>query len=270
MKIGIKNSLPSLSPFVSSKRPAFRKPLHVGRPNVVNSFSIYFKMLKIFYSKILTNNGPYVHEFEELLCSIHGPCHVISVSNATIGLQLLIKALGLKGEVIVPSFTFIATPHVLEWEGVKPVFCDVDINTHLINIDSVRDLITSKTSAILGVHLWGQICNHDDLQNLCNEYNIPLIYDAAHAFGCRKENLPLGRIGKASVVSLHATKIINSLEGGFILTTDSSLAKQLKLMRNFGFTGYDQVNCLGINAKMNEISALVGLTNAKKWKQIVL
>ncbi len=251
------------------KRVSGPENYYVGRPNITSTLSIIFNIIKILHSKVLTNNGPWVHRLESYLSNIHGGGEVIVVSNATLGLQLLAKALELKGEVIIPSFTFIATAHALMWQNITPVFCDIDEETHLINLGSAERCITPNTTAILAVHIWGQICNHKDLLALCKKHQIELIYDASHAFGCRNELYTISETGTASVVSMHATKIIHSLEGGFITTRNIELANKLKYMRNFGFTGYDEVKYLGINAKMNEISALIGLKNATNLAKIV-
>jgi dTDP-4-amino-4,6-dideoxygalactose transaminase len=183
------------------------------------------------------------------------------VSNATIGLELVIRALGLTGEVIVPSFTFVATAHALQWLGIRPVFCDIDPATHTLDPDRVEELIGPRTTGILGVHVWGRPCAPDRLAEIAERHGLELIFDAAHAFGCSFGATMIGNFGRAEVFSFHATKFVNSLEGGAIVTNDDKLAEKLRKMINFGFAGLDQVTCLGTNGKMNEFEAAMGLTS---------
>jgi dTDP-4-amino-4,6-dideoxygalactose transaminase len=189
--------------------------------------------------------------------------------NATVGLEITIHALGLKGEVIVPSFTFVATAHALKWQGITPVFCDIDPATHNIDPSQVEKLITPRTTGILAVHLWGRACDIEALQTIVHTYDLQLIYDASHAFGCTHHGKLIGGFGHAEVFSFHATKFLNTLEGGVVTTNDASLADKIRQMKNFGFTGYDQVDHLGINGKMDEISAAMGLTNLEAIEEFI-
>jgi dTDP-4-amino-4,6-dideoxygalactose transaminase len=181
--------------------------------------------------------------------------------NATVGLEITIRALGLRGEVIVPSFTFVATAHSLRWQEITPVFCDVDPMTYNIDPSQVEKLITPRTTGILAVHLWGRACAVESLQTIARRHRLRLMYDASHAFACTYQGRMIGGFGDAEVFSFHATKFINTLEGGVVTTNDSVLATKIRQMKNFGFTGYDKVDNLGINGKMDEISAAMGLTN---------
>ena len=181
--------------------------------------------------------------------------------NATVGLEIAVRALGLTGEVIVPSFTFVATAHALQWQEITPVFCDVDPVTHNIDPGQIDKLITPHTSGIIGVHLWGRACDTDTLEEIARRRNLRLIYDAAHAFGCTSQGEMIGRFGAAEVFSFHATKFFNTLEGGAVVTNSDELASKMRLMRNFGFAGLDNVIHIGTNGKMNEVSAAVGLVS---------
>jgi dTDP-4-amino-4,6-dideoxygalactose transaminase len=209
----------------------------------------------------LTNGGFYVNEFEERIAKLTGVAQCVAICNATAGLEIAIRALGLKGEVIVPSFTFIATAHALQWQEITPVFCDIDRQTHCLDPEQVERLITPRTTGIIGVHLWGRPCDIDSLTTIAAKNGLKLIFDSAHAFGCTYKGRPIGGFGDAEVFSFHATKFLNSMEGGAVVTNDSNLADKLRLMRNFGFTNYDQTDSIGVNGKMNEAAAAMGITN---------
>lgn len=250
--------------------PEFAEPLHVGRPNLGNRRHFLARVRSMLDRRWLTNNGPFVRELEAALEAQLGVPHCVAVCNATIGMQLLVRALGLTGEVILPSFTFVASAHALAWEGLTPVFCDVEPGGHNIDPVSVRALVTSTTSAILGVHLWGRPCRVEELQAIADEHRLELIFDAAHALGCSHRGSAVGTFGRAEVFSFHATKFVNSFEGGAITTIDSELAAKLRLMRNFGFSDYDTVEMLGTNAKMSEVSAAMALTSLEAMPRTVM
>lgn len=247
----------------------FNEKLHVGKPNIGDTKNLHDRIEQILKNNWLTNNGPFLQEFEQKVSRLLGVKHFISVTNGTLGLEISAKALGLTGEVIVPSFTFVATPHSLRWLGLSPVFCDVDPRTHNIDPNKVESLITSNTSAILGVHVWGRPCDVQALQFIADKYNLKLYFDAAHAFGCSYQGKMIGNFGSAEIFSFHATKFFNTFEGGGIATNDGDIAANLKLMRNFGFSGYDKVVSLGINAKMSEVSAAMGLTGLESLDEFV-
>ena len=239
--------------------PLFAEPRHVGRPNIGDSQRFLLRCADILKRRWLTNNGPCVQEFEGCVAALTGVPHAVAMCNATLALQVLVRALEFTGEVILPSFTFIATAHALEWEGLTPIFADVDPVTHNLDPRQVERLVTPRTSAIIGVHLWGRPCAVDQLEALAQRHGLKLIFDSAHALGCTHRGRPLGSFGTAEVLSFHATKVANSFEGGVVLTQDAGLADRLAKMRNFGFAGLDQVVSLGTNAKMHEISAAMGL-----------
>jgi dTDP-4-amino-4,6-dideoxygalactose transaminase len=181
--------------------------------------------------------------------------------NATVALEIAIRALGMTGEVIVPSFTFVATAHALQWQQITPVFCDIDPATHNIDPARVEALITPRTTGIIGVHVWGRPADVAALGEIASRRGLRLLYDAAHAFGCTVGGRMIGGFGDAEVFSFHATKFLNSGEGGAVATNDDALADRMRLMRNFGFAGYDEVVYVGTNGKMGELSAAMGLTS---------
>ena len=241
--------------------PAFDRPLHVGAPNQGDRDMFLSLVGEILDRNWLTNDGPVVQEFERQVADRCGVRHCVSMANGTIALQAAIKACRLTGEVILPSFTFVATAHALKWQGIKPVFCDVCPDRHTIDPGSVRSLITDRTSAVMGVHLWGEPCDIDELQNVARQHDLTLLFDAAHAFGSSYAGRPIGCFGRCEVLSFHATKFCQSGEGGAVVTNDDALAAELKDIRNFGFRGSDHVELVGINGKMSEVSAAMGLTS---------
>ena len=241
--------------------PAFAEKLHVGRPNVGDRAQFMAQVERILDARWFTNYGPCVQELERRLAAYLGVRHCVTVCNATVGLEIASRALGLEGEVIVPSMTFVATAHALQWQQIKPVFCDIDPVTHCLDPLQVERLITPRTSGIVGVHLWGRACAVDELQAVADRHGLTLMFDAAHAFGCSYKGRMIGGFGRAEVFSFHATKFFNTFEGGAITTNDDALAAKLRLMTNFGFSGYDNVVHVGTNGKMNEVSAAMGLTS---------
>jgi len=253
------NSVQDLA--INDEAPAFSEPLHVGRPNIGERESFLDRVNEIFDNRWFSNNGPMVQQFEEEIAKHLGVKHCIAMCNGTIALEIAIRALGLTGEVIVPSYTFVATAHALQWQEITPVFADIDPVTHSLDPDSVRQMITPRTSGIIGVHLWGQPCNIEKLQAIADEHGLQLMFDAAHAFSCSHEGQMIGNFGRCEVFSFHATKFFNSFEGGAIATNDDDLAKQIRLMKNFGFAGYDNVIYSGTNGKMTEVCAAMGLTS---------
>jgi dTDP-4-amino-4,6-dideoxygalactose transaminase len=255
----IKSQIEDLAIFGGA--PVFSTELHVGRPNIGERTRLLHRIGDILDSHWLTNNGPYVQEFEKRIAEMIGVEHCVAMCNATVALEIAIRALNLSGEVIVPSFTFVATAHALQWQQITPVFCDIDPRTFNINPHKIEDLITPRTSAILAVHVYGRPCPIVQLQAIADQYSLSLIFDAAHAFGCRHDGRMIGGFGNAEILSFHATKFVNSGEGGAVMTNDNDLAAKIRLMRNFGFSGYDTVSHIGINGKMTELSAALGLTN---------
>jgi dTDP-4-amino-4,6-dideoxygalactose transaminase len=249
--------------------PAFPEKIYVGRPNIGDQGRLLERIKTILDRRWLTNSGPLVQEFEQRVADFLGVKHCIAMCNATIGLEIAIKAAGLSGEVIVPSFTFVATPHALQWQGIRPVFCDVDPLTHNLDPAELEKLITPQTSGILAVHLWGRPCDIESLTDIAGRHRLVLLFDAAHAFACSHAGRLLGGCGDAEVFSFHATKFFNTFEGGAVTTNDDVLAGKIRLMRNFGFAGYDEVVYLGTNGKMSEISAAMGLTSLESMDEFI-
>jgi dTDP-4-amino-4,6-dideoxygalactose transaminase len=249
--------------------PAFAARLHVGRPNVGNSGRFLDRARDLLDRRWLTNDGPLVQEFEARVAQILGVKHCIAMCNGTVALEIAIRAAGLTGEVILPSFTFIATAHALQWQELTPVFCDIDPETHNIDATQIERLITPRTSGILAVHIWGRPCPIDELQDVADRYRLKLLFDAAHAFGCSRNSEMIGGFGLAEVFSFHATKFVNTFEGGAVATNDEVLAQRMRLMRNFGFAGVDNVVYLGTNGKMSEVCAAMGLTSLESMDEFI-
>jgi dTDP-4-amino-4,6-dideoxygalactose transaminase len=249
--------------------PAFSHKLHVGRPNIGDRATFNKWVNEALDRNWLTNTGPVVTEFERAICNFVGVKHCVATCNATLGLQVAFRALGLAGEVIVPSFTFVATAHALEWVGITPVFCDVDSESHSLDPQVIERCITPQTTAILAVHLWGKPCYVRELSRIARQHSLKLIFDSAHAFGCSSEGTMIGNFGDVEVFSFHATKFLNTFEGGAVVTNDDQLARRIWLAHNFGIHGYDTTHGLGTNAKMNEVCAAMGLTGMESIEEFV-
>ncbi|MGA2281530.1 MAG: DegT/DnrJ/EryC1/StrS family aminotransferase [Verrucomicrobiota bacterium] len=250
-------------------KPAFSQPLHVGRPNLGDREAFLTRVNEIFDCRWLTNDGPLLKEFERRVCELAGVKHCVAMCNATVALEIAIRALELRGEVIVPSYTFIATAHALQWQEITPVFADMDPRTHNINPAQIEHLITPRTTGIIGVHVWGRACDPEAIEAVGKRRGLKVMYDAAHAFGCSYKGRMIGGFGACEVFSFHATKFINSFEGGAVVTNDNALAEKMRLMRNFGFAGYDRVIYPGTNGKMTEVCAAMGLTSLEAMTEII-
>ena len=249
--------------------PIFKQVLHVGRPNIGNRQHFLDRINDMLDRRWLSNNGPFVQELEEKLAAYLGVAHCVAICNATVALEIAARALGLTGEVILPSFTFVASAHALQWQEITPVFCDVDPLTHNMDPLKVESLITPQTSGILGVHVWGRASAIESLDKIAQKHKLKLLFDAAHAFGSTHQGQMIGRFGDAEVFSFHATKFFNSFEGGAITTNNDDLAEKLRRMRNFGFAGLDNVVGIGTNGKMSEVSAAMGLTSLESLNEII-
>jgi len=254
---------------INGAPPAFEQQLHVGRPNI-GSREVFMKYVDdIFERRWLTNDGPLVHQLEQRVAELHGVKHCVAMCNGTVALEIAIRALGLEGEVIVPSYTFIATAHALHWQAITPVFADIDPVTHNLDPAAVRRMITPRTTGIIGLHLWGRGAPVDELQAIADEHGFKLMFDAAHAFGCSYRGKMVGNFGACEVLSFHATKFFNTFEGGAVVTNDDELAETMRLMRNFGFSGLDNVIHPGTNGKMIEVAAAMGLVNLDTIDEVI-
>jgi len=249
--------------------PLFPEPLHVGRPNIGDRERFLARVNEMLDGRWLSNNGPFVKEFEQRVADVIGVRHCVAMCNATIALEIATRALGLHGEVILPSYTFVATAHALQWQEITPVFADLDPRTHNIDPASIERLITPRTTGIIGVHVWGRPCDTAALEGIATRHGLKLMYDAAHAFGGTHAGRMIGSFGACEVLSFHATKFLNSFEGGAVVTNDDELADRMRLMRNFGFVDYDRVIYVGTNGKMTEICAAMGLTSLEAMDDII-
>jgi dTDP-4-amino-4,6-dideoxygalactose transaminase len=246
-----------------------RHALHVGRPNIGDRKKFLSRVADILDRRWLSNDGPLVREFEGVIAQMLDVKHAVAMCNATVALEIASKALDLKGEVILPSYTFIATAHALRWQGVTPVFADIDPATHNIDPAKIERLINSRTTGIVGVHVWGRSCDTEGIDSVARKHGLKVMFDASHGFGCSSGGRMLGSFGECEVFSFHATKFINCFEGGVVTTNSDTLAEKMRLMRNFGFKGFDNVVYLGVNGKMNEVCAAMGLTNLEAIEDIV-
>lgn len=249
---------------------AFAQPLHVGRPNVGDRDRILSLINGMLDRRWLSNQGPLVQEFERRVAELSGVKHCVAMCNATVALEIAIRALGLQGEVILPSYTFIATAHALQWQEITPVFCDIDPHTHTIDPNRVEALITPRTTGIIGVHIWGRGCLVEPLAEIADRRGLKLMFDAAHAFGCSHRGKMIGGFGDAEVFSFHATKFANCGEGGAVVTNNDELAEKMRLMRNFGFSGLDRVVYIGTNGKMSEFHAAMGLASLESLSEFIM
>src|SRR6267378_8037515 len=254
---------------IFGRPPAFVEKMHVGRPNAGNRERLLARINDMLNRSWFTNNGPFVQEFEAKVAEFACVRQCVAICNGTVALEIAIRALGLTGEVIVPSFTFVATAHALQWQQITPVFCDIDPATHNLDPDRVEAMITPRTCAIVGVHVWGRPCDIDALTEITNRRRLCLLFDAAHAFGCSYKGDMISNFGDAEVFSFHATKFINTFEGGAVTTNNDELAAKIRLMKNFGFAGYDNVIYIGTNGKMSEVSAAMGLASFESIEEFI-
>ncbi|MEU0744384.1 dTDP-4-dehydro-6-deoxyglucose aminotransferase [Streptomyces sp. NPDC006134] len=246
---------------------AFLRPLLVGMPTVGDRARFLARLEWALDNDWLTNGGPLATELESRIADVTGVRHAVATCNATAALQLVLRASGVTGQVIMPSLTFAATPHSASWVGLEPVFCDVDPVTGCLDPARVEELITPATGAILGVHLWGRAAPVAELEKLAAEHGVKLFFDAAHAFGCTFGDRPIGGFGNAEVFSFHATKTVMAFEGGAVTTDDGELAERLVALRNFGIDRDKSVTAVGMNAKMSECSAAMGLTSLDSFEE---
>jgi dTDP-4-amino-4,6-dideoxygalactose transaminase len=235
------------------------RPIYVTKPFLPPLEEYMESLRSIWDSGILTNGGPFHDAFESRLAAYLGVEHVSLVCNATIGLILALQALRIEGEVITTPYTFVATAHSLLWTNNTPVFVDIDPVTLNLDPRQIEAAITPHTRAILPVHCYGNPCAVEQIQEIADNYNLRVIYDAAHAFGVRHRGQSVLKWGDLSVLSFHATKMFNTFEGGAIVSADAKTKRRIDKLKNFGFVGETVVAASGINGKMNELSAAMGL-----------
>lgn len=234
-------------------------PIYVTQPYLPPLAEFIPYLNKIWNSRILTNGGPFHQQLERALCEYLGVKHVALFSNGTLGLVTALQALRITGEVLTTPYSFVATAHSLLWNGIKPVFVDIDPET--LNMDPARieAAITPQTTAIMPVHCYGHPCDVDAIQKIADNYNLKVIYDAAHAFGVEDQGGSILRHGDLSVLSFHATKVFNTFEGGAIVCPDARTKQRIDHLKNFGFVDEVTVVAAGINGKMSEINAAFGM-----------
>jgi dTDP-4-amino-4,6-dideoxygalactose transaminase len=239
------------------------KPIYVTQPSLppLEEFIPYLE--KIWENKILTNGGPFHQQLEKALCEYLGVEHIALFTNGTIALVTALQALHVTGEVITTPYSFVATSHSLLWSGIKPVFVDIDPNTLNIDPAKIEAAITPQTTAIMPVHCYGHPCDVEAIQKIADNYNLKIIYDAAHAFGVQDAGGSILRHGDLSVLSLHATKVFNTFEGGAIVCKDSKTKLRIDQLKNFGFVDEVTVVEPGINGKMSEFNASLGMLQLK-------
>ena len=235
------------------------EPIYVTRPNLPTLEKLQPYLEQIWQNKILTNNGPFHQQFEKELAKYLNVEHINLFANATLALVVGLQALRITGEVITTPFSFVATTHALKWNGITPVFCDIEEKTMNIDPNKIEALITPKTTAILPVHVYGHPCDMEAIQDIADKYGLKVIYDAAHAFGIKMQNKNLLLEGDMSVLSFHGTKLFTTFEGGAIISKDEKLKKRIDYLKNFGFADELTVIAPGINAKMNEFQSVIGL-----------
>ncbi len=241
----------------------FDDPIYVTRPLLPDLKEFHHELEEIWESKWLTNNGPKHRKLEEEIRQTLKVPYVSLFNNGTIALIIAVNSMRILGEVITTPFTFPATPHVLSWNGINPIFCDIDEKTMNIDTNKIEQMITPRTTAILGVHVFGTPCDVQGIQEIANRYGLKVIYDAAHAFDARIDDTGIGNFGDISMFSFHATKLFHTAEGGALTFKDQNLKVRIDLLKNFGIKNEEEVVMAGINGKMNEIQAALGLINLR-------
>lgn len=239
------------------------KPIYVTQPALppLEDFIPYLQ--QIWDNKILTNCGPFHQQFEQALADYLGVKYVCLFANATLALVTALQALRITGEVITTPYSFVATAHSLKWNGIQPIFVDIDPTTCNLDPAAIEAAITPQTTAIMPVHVYGTPCDVDAIQKIAENYNLKVIYDAAHAFGCEYKEQSLCSFGDISVISFHATKVFNTFEGGAIICQDAKTKAHIDHLKNFGFVDETTVVAAGINGKMSEVNAAFGLLQLK-------
>ncbi|KQX94908.1 DegT/DnrJ/EryC1/StrS family aminotransferase [Variovorax sp. Root473] len=240
-----------------------KKPIYVTQPYLPPLAEYMGYLEQIWSSKVLTNGGPLHQQLEDALCEYLGVDHIALFTNATIGLVTALQSLRVTGEVITTPYSFVATAHSLLWNGIRPVFVDIDPVTMNMDPARIEAAITPQTTAIMPVHCYGQPCDVEAIQRIADIYNLKVIYDAAHAFGVELNESSVLKYGDLSVLSFHATKVFNTFEGGAIVCPDAKTKLRIDQLKNFGFVDETTVVAPGINGKMSEVNAAMGLLQLK-------
>ena len=238
---------------------SFKKPLYVSRPILPDLNKMQKKLREVWDSQWLTNIGIQHASLEKKIKALLRVPHISLFNNGTIALIVACQALRLSGEVITTPFTFPATPHVLSWNNIKPIFCDIDPKTLNIDTAKIESMITPQTTAILAVHVFGTPCDVIGIQEIADKYGLKVVYDAAHSFGLEIDGVGIGNFGDISMFSFHATKLFHTAEGGALSFKDGNLKSRIEFLKNFGIKNQEEVVMPGINGKMNEIQAVLGL-----------
>ena len=241
-----------------SKIEPFKEKIYVTRPVFPSLEEVTETLREIWESKWLTNGGKQHFALEDELKEFLKVPYLSVFNNGTIALMVAVQSLRLQGDVITTPFTFAATPHVLSWNNINPIFCDIDEDTMNIDADKIESMITPRTSAILAVHVFGTPCNVKKIQQVADTYGLKVVYDAAHAFGVEIDGQGIGTFGDISMFSFHATKLYHTLEGGALVFADKNLKQRIDLLRNFGIKNEEEVVMPGINGKLDEVRAAVG------------
>ena len=245
------------------------KPIYVTQPSLpeLEEFIPYLK--QIWDNKILTNNGPLHQQLENELASFLNIPYISLFANGTLALVTALQALNITGEVITTPYSFVATTHSLWWNNIKPVFVDIEPEFGNLDPDKIEAAITTKTTAIMPVHVYGNPCHVERIKEIADIYALKLIYDAAHAFGVKYKGGSILNYGDLSILSFHATKVFNTFEGGAIISHDSATKQRIDYLKNFGFAGETTIMAPGINSKMNEVQAAMGLLQLKSFNDSI-
>ena len=245
------------------------KKIQIANPFIpeLNTFSKYYK--KLLHTKIVSNNGPFKKSFTNKLSKFHESKNLCLVSSCTIGLDIALSILPENSEIITTPYSYVATLNSILWKNLKPIFVDVKENTFNINEDKIEEKITKNTSAIVATHVYGFPCNHRKIKKIARKYGLKIIYDAAHCFGIKQDNKFISSFGDLNVLSLHATKVMHSIEGGIIFTKNKKLIKTMRLRSQFGHIG-DHYLDIGINAKLSELHSIIGIEVFKEYPKIRL
>lgn len=250
-----------------TKNKPFKEPILITRPILPDLTELMDEIEKAWKTKWITNNGFRHQELEKNLKKVLKIPHISLFNNGTIALMTAFRSLNISGEVITTPFTFAATPHVLGWNGLVPVFCDIDPVTMNIDADKIEALITPQTSAILAVHVFGTPCDVNKINKIAKKYKLKVIYDAAHAFGVEVNGKGIGICGDITMYSFHATKLFHTAEGGALALKKGEDKKKIDVLKNFGIENENRVSAVGINGKMNELQASLGIVVLRHFKK---